>query len=141
MEKLLTYIGYNKDIDIKKRAIYIIAAIGISQLCIFFPFYILVAYNKWLIIESVIIMFAYLSVFPLLKFGHFTVGKIIVIMGLTIQVIFLVFVWFPTETYFVLFFFIVPPISFFVLDIGLAAEKKFLSFTFMSVAYIIQIKS
>lgn len=38
----------------------------------------------------------------------------------------LVYVWFPHETYFILYFFIVPPSSFFIFDIENSVEKKIL---------------
>ena len=126
MKKLLALIGYSSQLEEKKRVIYLIAAFGTTQLLMFLTFYILVTPNKWLVIETIIILIAYFSVFPLLKFGHYTLGKIIVIMGITIQVIMLVFVWFSKDTYLVLFFFIVPPIAFFVLDFSEEVEKRVL---------------
>lgn len=139
MESLLARIGYSKDLEEKQRVIYLIAVIGNSQLVMFMAFYLLVTPNPWLIFETIIVFVAYIAVFPLLKFGHFTVGKTIVIIGITFQVIMLVFVWFPKETYFLLFFFIIPPIAFFVLEFGDRIEKKLLLFICIFICLVVMV--
>lgn len=137
MERFLSLIGYSKNLDEKKRVMYLIAAFGTSQITMFLIFYLVVTPNIWLIIETAIIFVGYLSVFPLLKYNHYTLGKVFVIMGITIQVIMLVFVWFSKDTYLVLFFFIVPPISFFVLDFSNDVEKRILMFISVLICIVV----
>ncbi len=126
MNKFLDIIGYNKRLEDKDRVAYIIGAIGTLQLLSFLFFYIFVVGSSILIFQTIIILIGYLSVFALFKYKHFLWGKVIIVCGITIQVALLVFVWFPVESYLVMFFFIVPPMSFFIMDIGNPREKKVL---------------
>lgn len=128
MEKLLDIMGYSKKLDEKIKFTYILNGIGLSQLILFMFFYVLVAKSILLFTESVVVLIAYLIAFYLLKKKRYLSGKSLPMMAMTLQVALLVFVWFPAETYFVFYFFLIPPMSFFVLDIHEPSDRKMLVF-------------
>ena len=139
MKNFLRFIGYSKQLEEKNKIAYILAAISLSQLIVFMIFYIFIVKSLPLITETVIIVILYLLVFVLLKKKTFVFAKLLVVLGLIIQVTLLVYIWFPHETYFLLFFFLVPPISFFILDIRNSKEKMLLVFlnSFAAIALLL----
>lgn len=126
MQKLLELIGYTADLEKEHKFAYVIAAIGSFQLMTFLAFYMYVIQVPLLTVQTIVVLIAYLSTFYYFKKKHYVVGKAIIILGITIQVTLLVFVWFPKETHFVYYFFIVPPGSFFIFDFEIKKERNYL---------------
>lgn len=110
-------------LDEKTKFTYIIGIVGLLQLVGFLIIYIFVAKSLYLVIETLIIIFFYLIQFLFLYKGYKKISKVIIILGLIIQVNLLVFLWFPKETNLTYFFFLVPPIVFMIFDLGDKAEK------------------
>lgn len=126
MRNFLMAIGYTSKLDEKNRFAYIIAAIGLTQLMIFLPFYFYVLQSLCLTFETILVTFVYLWSFYCLKKKMYLTGKILITMGIAIQVFMLVMIWFPAETSFAYYYFIIPPISFFILDIDIIKERWYL---------------
>lgn len=126
MKNFLNILGYSKQLQEKNKIAYVIAAIALVQLLLFMAFYVFMVGSVPLIIETTVIIVVYFIVFVLLKKRFFVIAKTLITLGLNIQVALLVYIWFPHETYLFLFFFLVPPITFFIMDIGNTTEKKLL---------------
>lgn len=128
MKNFLSILGYSKQLEEKNKITYVIATIASVQLLFFMLLYIFIVGYLPLIVETTFIIVIYVIVFVLLKNKVYIMAKSLILTGLIIQVVFLVYIWFPHETYFLLFFFLVPPITFFIMDIRNLIEKKLLIF-------------
>lgn len=126
MRKLFEYFGYDKNLRREDKFAYIIAAFGWTQLLAFLPFYGFVAKEGILVFETILIFLAYSSIFYFFKKKEFLLGKNIIVAGFMIQVLLLVFIWFPKEANFRYYYFIVAPISFFIFDFSIKKERFYI---------------
>ncbi len=124
MKRLLDRIGYSHRLEEKNRYAYMIAAIGCVQLILFLFFYAALENSEGLLVQTLVMLALYLSAFVFFKFKCFLCGKIVINMVMSLQVMLLVWMWFPRDVFFSMYFFIVPPISFIVFDVNKPAEKR-----------------
>lgn len=136
MNKILNAIGYSENLDGKNKVAFIIAVIGTFQILMFQLFYIVFSVSWLLIIQTVFVFIAYISFFLFFRRKHYILGKAMIINVMIVQVALLVFFWFPEETHFAYYYFIVPPISFFILDMGNTNERKLLIYSNSFVAVL-----
>ncbi|MBI9010899.1 MAG: diguanylate cyclase [Clostridiales bacterium] len=123
MEHFLEKLGYSNKLSVKNRFAYIIAGVGIMQLILFLLFYIFIVDSNILVIQTVIVFVVYSSALVFFKNKLFYFGKIIVVLVMVFQVFLLSWVWFPKTTYFMMYFFVVPPLGFIVFDLEIKREK------------------
>ncbi|MBN2795626.1 MAG: GGDEF domain-containing protein [Clostridia bacterium] len=128
MKSILSYFGYQPSLERENKFAFIIGIFGVLQLLSFLPFYAFVAKNIILVIETLIVLFAYMLVFPLFRKKRFLLAKNIIVFGFMVQVALLVLIWFPKETNFRYYYFIVAPISFFIFNFGKKSERTYIIF-------------
>lgn len=126
MELILKKLGHHTPLERENKFTLIIGLFGIVQLFSFLPFYMFVVKNKFLVIETIVVLLAYLMIFPLFKQKKYLLAKNIIVFGFMLQVGLLVFIWFPKETNFRYYYFIVAPISFFIFDFGKKTERYYI---------------
>lgn len=133
---MLNAFGYSNNLDGKNKIAFVIAVIGTLQILMFQVGYIAFTSSWALIIETCFVFFAYTSFFYFFKRKRYTIAKAMIINVMIVQVALLVLFWFPEEIHLSYYYFIVPPISFFILDLGSSDEKKVLIYSNLFVAVI-----
>jgi len=123
MEQFLNKIGYSSELSASNRFAYIIAGVGIIQLILFLFFYIFIVGSTLLVIQTIIAFVMYSSSIVFYKNKMFCFGKIMLTLVMAVQVFLLSWVWFPETTYFMMYFFVVPPLGFIVFDLEIKKEK------------------
>jgi diguanylate cyclase (GGDEF)-like protein len=123
MEKLLNWIGYDSKADVRHRFTYVINGFSIGLVLLFMLFYVIVV-KSWLVnLVTSVCLLMLLSVFVFMKKGFFKIGKTVMISAFFMQVIALVFLWFPIEAHLNYFLFIAIPISFFIFEFSVREER------------------
>jgi len=123
MEQFLNKLGYSSKLSNANRFAYIIAGVGIMQLILFLLFYIFVVGSTLLVIQTIIVFVMYSSSIVFFKNKMFCIGKIMLTLVMAVQVFLLAWVWFPETTYFMMYFFVIPPLGFIVFDLEIKREK------------------
>lgn len=124
MELFLNKLGYSSKLKNTNRFAYIIAGVGIIQLILFLLFYIFIVESGLLVIQTVIVFIVYSSSIVFFKRKMYCIGKIILTLVMAFQVFLLAWIWFPATTYFMMYFFVIPPIGFIVFDMDIKKEKR-----------------
>ena len=91
MDKKLDKLGYSNQLDEKLKFTYIIAAIGLMQVCLFLVLYIVIAPAPGLIVETLIIIGLYVIEGLLLKHKYYVMAKVLPIVTMSVQVSLLVY--------------------------------------------------
>ena len=124
MKQILSMIGYSDKLTDKNRYAYIIAGIALVQILMFLVLYAFLDDAILLIVQTIIVFVLYVSALILLKRKIYCFGKILITLLLGVQVFLLTWIWFPRDTYFLMYFFIIPPISFFIFDLEIKSERR-----------------
>ncbi|MGL1890353.1 MAG: GGDEF domain-containing protein [Spirochaetaceae bacterium] len=136
MDRLLKLLGYTNDIEVNTKFAYIINSVSIGMVTLFFVFYIMFANSIILNIATTVCLMIFIYVYVLLKKKRLLTAKLLLMIGFFFQEFSIVFLWFPNETNFNYFFFIIAPITFFIYNIDIKIEKIFL-FTFNILAIVL----
>ncbi len=125
MKRLLEFIGYSDQLNDKNKFSYIITGVGLLQILFFLVFYMLqsLQVSQVLILQTTAVFLIYGSSILFYKREMFLTGKIVMILALSIQVFLLIWLWYPEAVYMIMFFFIVPPITFIVFDLEKKADR------------------
>lgn len=135
MTQILTFIGfYGTDVT-KHKFTYIINTVSIGLLITYLVFYVIFVRSIYVTALSLINFCIFLLVYYLLKHKFYLSSKIMMILGFLIQETALVFLWFPIETHFNYFYFIVAPITFLIFDFN-KRNERILTIAFNGIAVI-----
>jgi len=139
MKRFLEFIGYSDQLHDKNKFSYIITGVGLLQILFFLFFYVSqsLQVSQVLILQTVIIFLIYGSSIIFYRKQKFLIGKVIMAMALGIQVFLLIWLWYPEAVYMIMFFFIVPPITFIVFDLEKKADRYALLFINVFVTFLL----
>lgn len=116
MRKILDFISYKKELPTQVKFTYIVNLFSVFLVLLFLGFYISYVKSRQVNLVTLICLSMLLLTFFLLKIKKYMLARLVMISGFLMQEIALVFFWFPKETNFNFFFFIVAPITFFVFN-------------------------
>lgn len=107
----------------RSRIAYIINGCSMLLAALFLLFYVFLIKFSPAIPGTMIYLFSTIFVFYLLKKKHFKLANFLIVFGFLMQETSIVFVLFPHEIHFNLYYFIVAPITFFIYDIEDPIER------------------
>lgn len=106
------YIGYDSDVDYRNRISYIMVGIAVVVTAVFLTLYILyVPFFPAIAVHVIYILFN-LFILVLLKRKYYTSAKFALTIAYITQLTLAVYLWFPVETGFNLYYFMVPMAAF-----------------------------
>ena len=133
MTKLLHYLGYSDQLYFKDKVVYIINSISFCLALLFILFYLYLIKFLPAIPSTALYLMSCIAVFNLLRKKYFKIAKLLVIIAFLLQDSAVVFMWFPRETGFNFYYFIIAPITFFIYDFD-KKDERFLIIFFNAIA-------
>jgi diguanylate cyclase (GGDEF)-like protein len=124
MRQILSWFGYTDKLSDKNKFTYIVTGIGLCQILLFLTLYILLGVPSTLVIQTTVVAMLYVISIFLYKRELLYIGKNIMTLTMATQVFLLAWLWFPRGTYFVMYFFIIPPMAFIIFDLENKSERK-----------------
>jgi len=140
LSKIFNYLGYGDQLHFKDKVVYIINSISFCLALLFNMFYLFLIKFTPAIPSTTLFLISCIAVFYLLKKQHFNAAKLLVIIAFLLQDSAVVFLWFPRETGFNFYYFIVAPITFFIYDFD-KSDERFLIIFFNAIATILLLLS
>jgi len=124
LKRFLTWVGYSHADPYKAKLAYVINAICLGNGLVFFAIYALWLRFSPAIPGMAVYVAACLGAFELLRRRSYREAKFLILTSLILQNSSVVFVFFPAQVAFNLFYFVVAPIAFFLYDYEKPGERR-----------------
>lgn len=136
MPLLNDLIGYSRSLNYKYKVSYLINSISFLLAATFSVFYMFLIDYPIAVTGVLLYLLSTVIVFLLLKRNSLFLAKILIVVGFMLQETSIVFLLFPHETSFNLFYFIVAPITFFIFDYEDMKERR-ITYILLTLAIIL----
>lgn len=125
MKKIIEYLGYNSDLEYNNRILYLMYLCCILVAAFFLTIYLLYIPLLPAIIAHFIYITFCLGMYGFLKKRKFVFAKVSLILSHLIQLTLAVYLWFPMATGYNIYYFMVPMVSFIIMDYGSKKQRIF----------------
>ncbi len=139
-DALLSFVGYDKNLHYRDRIMYFINLCCAMLGLLFLVFYVVLLKFMPAIIGISLYCLGAIYVFYLLKQRKFRLAKFVLIGTFLLQETSIVFILFPHEVHFNLYYYIIAPITFFVYDRDVKEERRWI-YIFNALAVILYMVS
>lgn len=120
---LLKWIGYDNGLSYREKYTYVVHSTAFLAMLFFLSMYLYVIKIPIITLISASYIFVMLFIFRLLKLKFFTLSKALILGLLLFQESLVAFWWFGNQANFSLYFFLIAPSSYFILDFDNRNER------------------